>query len=261
VPFHSGWELVEWRPKLVDLGVGTVEIVEICDEVEEKEPEVFGPHIELNLENPSDLGEPPVEATGEAPAMVEIEEEPSVEGKSVEELGTGDEPVLADVEMGSGCMLVLRAEGGDSFFEDYSRDDFEKVGEINLEETPSELVLSVPSEEIPSSTEPRRKRIKTLAGRTDLPWVQKLIAQRSQTSPSSHQSSHKQPTQPTWKSHHLAAQGSIGRSSSIEQGDPVIEEILSSSEGSPIKSPETPAVPQDSPVLESEQASTETSPK
>ena len=41
----------------------------------------------------------------------------------------------------------------------------------------------------------------------------------------------------------------------------MIEEILSSSEGSPIKTPETPAVPQDSPVLESEQASTETSPK
>ena len=34
-----------------------------------------------------------------------------------------------------------------------------------------------------------------------------------------------------------------------------------SSEGSPIKSPETPAVPQDSPVLESEQASSETNPK
>jgi len=41
----------------------------------------------------------------------------------------------------------------------------------------------------------------------------------------------------------------------------VIEKILSSSEGSPIKSPETPTVPQDSPVLESEQVSTETSPK
>ena len=36
---------------------------------------------------------------------------------------------------------------------------------------------------------------------------------------------------------------------------------MSSSEGSPIKSPETPAVPEDSLVLASEQASTETSPK
>ena len=41
----------------------------------------------------------------------------------------------------------------------------------------------------------------------------------------------------------------------------MIEEILSSLEGSPIKNPETPAVPHDSPVLESEQASTEISPK
>jgi len=41
----------------------------------------------------------------------------------------------------------------------------------------------------------------------------------------------------------------------------VIEEILSSSEGSPIKTLETPVVPQDSPVLESEQAFTEISPK
>ena len=41
----------------------------------------------------------------------------------------------------------------------------------------------------------------------------------------------------------------------------MIEEFFSSLEGSPIKSPETPAVPQDSPVLESEQVSTETSPK
>jgi len=41
----------------------------------------------------------------------------------------------------------------------------------------------------------------------------------------------------------------------------VIEEILSSSEGSPIKIPKTAAVPQELPVLESEQASTETSTK
>jgi len=41
----------------------------------------------------------------------------------------------------------------------------------------------------------------------------------------------------------------------------VIEEILSSFEGSPIKTPEPAAVPQESPVLESEQALTENSPK
>ena len=77
VPFHFGWDIVVWNPKLsvkpVDLGVNLVEIVEIYDEVEEEQPEIFGPHIELNPENPSDLGEPPVEAVGEAPTVVEIE--------------------------------------------------------------------------------------------------------------------------------------------------------------------------------------------
>ena len=41
----------------------------------------------------------------------------------------------------------------------------------------------------------------------------------------------------------------------------MIEEILSSSEGSLVKIPKPAAVPQGSPVLESEQASTENSPK
>jgi len=40
----------------------------------------------------------------------------------------------------------------------------------------------------------------------------------------------------------------------------VIDEIESSLEGSPIKNPETPASPQASPILEREQASSETSP-
>jgi len=104
--------------------------------------------------------------------------------------------------------------------------------------------------------------VKTLAVRTDLPWVRKLLAQRSKTSPSSHQPSTqtKQPTQPTRKSHQLAAQGFVRRSSTTKQGLPMVEEIKSSPEGSPFKNPETPAQPQASPIPESEQASTETSP-
>ena len=173
---------------------------------------------------------------------------------------TEEVPVLADVEMETGDMPVHEMEVGDSHFEDYPGDDFEKVGEFSPEKTPITPAEPVPSEETPSSVEPRRKRTKTMAGRTDLPWVRKLIAQRSQASPSSHQSSHKQPSQPTRKSHHLAAQGFV-RSSSIKQGPPVIEEILSSSKGSPIRDSEIPAAPAVSPVLGSEQASTETSPE
>jgi len=51
------------------------------------------------------------------------------------------------------------------------------------------------------------------------------------------------------------------RSGSTNQGPLAIEEILSSSEDSPIKDPETPVAPAVSLVLGSEQTSTETSPK
>jgi len=104
---------------LVDLGVSSVEILKICDKVEEEQPKVFGSHIELNLENSSDLGVPPVEAAGESPGVVEISDEPSVEGKAVEEVRTGESPVHG-------------MEAGDSCFEDYPGDDFEKVGKSYL---------------------------------------------------------------------------------------------------------------------------------
>jgi len=155
--------LVEWNPKLdetpVALGIELEEFVEICDEVEENKAKVFGPQIEINLETRSDLGEPPVEAVGEEHAMEVIEVETSEEEKPDVEMGTGDTP-------------VHRVKAGDSLLEDYPGDVFEKVGEINLEkipQTPSNPVLTVPSGETPTIGKPRRKRIKTLAGRTDLP--------------------------------------------------------------------------------------------
>jgi len=85
----------------------------------------------LNLKNPSNLGEPPVEAAREAPTVVEIVDEPSAEGKAVEEIrtgaepvlesvetGTGEEPVLADIGMRTGETPVLSAEAADFCFED-----------------------------------------------------------------------------------------------------------------------------------------------
>jgi len=80
---------------------------------------------------------------------------------------TEEVPVLADVEMETGDMPVHEMEVGVSHFEDYPGDDFEKVGEFTPEktpQTPAKPVLSVPSEETPSSAEPRRKRINTLVG-------------------------------------------------------------------------------------------------
>jgi len=83
--------------------------------------------------------------------------------------------------MGTGDVPVHEMEVGDSHFEDYPGEDFEKVGDFTPEktsQTPAEPILESPSEETPSSAESRRKRIKTLAGRTDLPWVRKLIAKK-----------------------------------------------------------------------------------
>jgi len=63
----------------MDLGENYVEILHICDEIEEEEHfEVIGPQIELNLENPSDMGEPSVEVP-EVASTVEVENESSVE--------------------------------------------------------------------------------------------------------------------------------------------------------------------------------------
>jgi len=95
------------------------------------------------------------------------------------------------------------------------------MGEIYLEErpqTPTEPILSISSDETLTKEGPRRKRLKTLAGCTDLPWVQKLLAQQSKSSPSSDQPSAqtKQPIQPTRKSYRLAAQGFFRRSSTTK---------------------------------------------
>ena len=98
---------------------------------------------------------------------------------------------------------------------------------------------------------PRKKRMKTLAGRTDLPWVRKLQALGAQSSASP-------PGQPTRKSFRLAAQET--RSSRARQGSPIVEEIPSSSEGSPIRDPAHEEEHPASHVREHEQAATESSP-
>ena len=120
----------------VELGVNLAEFMEICDEGEEEQPEVFRPQIELDLGTGSsihDLGKPPIEAVEEVHEVVEI--------------GDTFEEGKCDVEMRTGDTPVHRVKAGDSLFEDYRGDNFKKVREINLEETPqtpSEPVLSVP---------------------------------------------------------------------------------------------------------------------
>jgi len=58
VPFHSGWELVVWEPRLSMVEMHASEIVGICEEVEvEDSIEVFGPQIELDLGQDSSIHE------------------------------------------------------------------------------------------------------------------------------------------------------------------------------------------------------------
>jgi len=84
-------------------------------------------------------------------------------------LGTGADPVHDFRDVGSGSLPV---------FEDYPGNTFEKVGEIDLDEgpqTPNDPVPSIPTDETLTREGIRKRRIKTLAERTDLPWVRKLL--------------------------------------------------------------------------------------
>jgi len=79
VPFHGGWELVEWKPTLTLSEVIEMEFEQICEEIEEEERIAFiGPQIELDLGEGSSIHDdlPAVEVPGVAPT-VEIEEEDS----------------------------------------------------------------------------------------------------------------------------------------------------------------------------------------
>ena len=80
--------------------------------------------------------------------------------------GTGPEPVPEEAGERTGGKPVLE----------------EVVGELGSAPVPKHPA------ETPSSDEPRKKRIRTLAGRTDLPWVRKLTALKAKTSSSSQKS-------------------------------------------------------------------------
>jgi len=84
-------------------------------------------------------------------------------------------------------MPVQEIGEGDLHFDDYPEDDFQKVGEFTPEEISQTPPAPIPEHpiETPFSAEPRKKRIKTLTGRMDLPWVRKLAAFKAKTSSSS----------------------------------------------------------------------------
>ena len=136
VPFHGGWELVEWKPTLtlseviemefdqtcaeieeeerVELGIS--KLVEICDKIEIEGPcEFVGPQIELDLGEGSSIfeDEPAVEVPREVPTVVVDEEDSSVEfvvsgkeTKADQAEGVGVEPVPEDAQINLGGMGV-----------------------------------------------------------------------------------------------------------------------------------------------------------
>ena len=203
-------------------------------------------------------GEVPVQTGFELGRGDSVDRTGEVPVQEVVGTGTRQEPVPAEVEQYSGGALEMDSGLGALRIEDFPGDEFEKVRELSPEgstETPLAPSSEQPAES-PSSGEPRKKRIKTLAGRTDLPWVRKLQALRAKTSSSAPKSP---PAQPSRKSHRLMAQEIRARAHG--QKTPVIDLIQSSSEGSPVKVPVSqPDQPAETPVQKSEQASTESSP-
>jgi len=87
----------------------------------------------------------------------------------------------------------------------------------------------------------KKKRIKTPAGRTDLPLVRqfKAIQAKASSFPSLPKSTKPKPTvKPTRKSFRIATQSTkkpLKKGGSSKQSPPVIEEIVSSLEGSPLR--------------------------
>ena len=135
------------------------EILEICEEIEKEEQiKVFGPQIELNLVNPTNVDEPPVEVVKVAPTVVvEVEEESSVEvlearackEKEMENQveGTGNETVLTSVEkklgdqaVGTGDEPVLKS-GKKEMGDEVVQTGDEPVHEAVAERTGAEPVL------------------------------------------------------------------------------------------------------------------------
>ena len=83
MPFHAGWELVEWRPTMSVSEWLETEFDRICEE--NKEEERFGSQIDLNLGEGSSIfdEEPVVEVPDVVPTVVVEEEDSSVECSSL----------------------------------------------------------------------------------------------------------------------------------------------------------------------------------
>jgi len=117
---------------------------------------------------------PAVDRSGEEPDLTETDEAVrpgKVPVREVTEAGTGSKPVPEEAKREAGAVPDLGSGEGDLPFGDFPGDDVDKVGDFTTEEstqTPPAPGTKQPAE-TPSGEEPRKKRVKTLAGRTDLP--------------------------------------------------------------------------------------------
>ena len=117
---------------------------------------------------------PAVDRSGEEPDLTETDEAVrpgKVPVREVTEAETGSKPVPEEAKKEAGAVPDLGSGEGDLPFGDFPGDDFDKVGDFTTEEstqTPPAPGTKQPAE-TPSGEEPRKKRVKTLAGRTDLP--------------------------------------------------------------------------------------------
>ena len=187
----------------------------------------------------ADEAVPDVEETGELPDPMAVDPTVRTGGQFEEVRGE------VDPDLGPG--------GDDLREEDFPEDVFEKVGDLSPVQSCGPAVQAhEQAVQSPLDSVPRKKRMKTLAGRTDLPWVRKLQALRAQSSAAP-------PAQPTRKSFRLAAQETRGKRA--RQGSPSIEEIPSSSEGSPIRDLDHEVEHPAPPVRATEQTDSDSSPE
>jgi len=121
-------------------------------------------------------GEPvlDMDRSGEEPNLMEIDTAIRIGNVPVREVikeGTGTEPVPEEAVTEAGAVPVQGIGEDDRHFEDFPKDEFDRVGDFTPEESSQTPPAPVPKHpaETPSNDEPRKKRVKTLAGRTDLP--------------------------------------------------------------------------------------------
>jgi len=120
------------------------------DQAEGTRVEPVSEAAELNWEGQAVGTEEPVheeDRSGEEPDLMEVHQAVRTGDAPVREVmeeGTGAEPVPEEVEEETGAMLVREIGEGDLHFEDYSGDDFEKVGAFTPEETSQTPPTPVP---------------------------------------------------------------------------------------------------------------------